>query len=121
MFIIMFIFMFMFIFMIMIMIIVSFQSKSTVLTLQRRLKVVIPGQRGLVWPEDRGILGQWSIGKAGSGKLTLMRFTIKNQLTGKHLKHWGNEKAAISWGVLFLAQWNKNAAVSNRAIPLPII
>jgi hypothetical protein len=42
----------------MIMIIVSFQSESTVLTLQRRLKVVIPGQRGLVWPEDRGILGQ---------------------------------------------------------------
>jgi hypothetical protein len=41
-----------------IMIIVSFQSESTVLTLQRRLKVVIPGQRGLVWLEDRGILGQ---------------------------------------------------------------
>jgi CDP-diglyceride synthetase len=40
-------------FMIMYMIIVSFESKST------RLKVVIPGQRGLVWPEDRGILGQW--------------------------------------------------------------
>jgi hypothetical protein len=42
----------------MIMIIVSFQSESTVLTLQRRLKAVIPGQRGLVWPEDKGILGQ---------------------------------------------------------------
>jgi hypothetical protein len=54
-------YMFMFMIMIMIMIIVSFQSESTVLTLQRRLKVVIPGQRGLVWPEDRGILGQWSI------------------------------------------------------------
>jgi hypothetical protein len=40
------------------MIIVSSQSESTVLTLQRRLKAVIPGQRGLVWPEDRGILGQ---------------------------------------------------------------
>jgi hypothetical protein len=51
-------FMFMFMFMFMIMIIVSFQSESTVLTLQRRLKAVIPGQRGLVWPEDRGILGQ---------------------------------------------------------------
>ena len=50
--------MFMFMFMFMIMIIVSFQSESTVLTLQRRLKAVIPGQRGLVWPEDRGILGQ---------------------------------------------------------------
>jgi hypothetical protein len=54
-------FMFMFMFMFIIMIIVSFQSESTVLTLQRRLKAVIPGQRGLVWPEDRGILGQWSI------------------------------------------------------------
>jgi hypothetical protein len=56
--IVMFMFMFIVMFMFMIMIIVSFQSESTVLTLQRRLKVVIPGQRGLVWPEDRGILGQ---------------------------------------------------------------
>jgi hypothetical protein len=47
--------------MFMIMIIVSFQSESTVLTLQRRLKAVIPGQRGLVWPEDRGILDQCGI------------------------------------------------------------
>jgi hypothetical protein len=27
----------------------------------QRLKVVIPGQRGLVWLEDRGILGPWSL------------------------------------------------------------
>ncbi|KAJ4376341.1 hypothetical protein N0V83_001624 [Neocucurbitaria cava] len=50
---------------------------------------------------DHGVF--WTMGKAGSGKSTLMKFEANHRLTRKHLKRWAAEKKLVIASYYF---WN---------------